>query len=82
MKPFSRADSDLVDPMPWARAWPWSRRCRARKTNGMCTGRCDLAPHGWEIPHCLERGMEWVRWVNGEYWSEAPTYESKFKELT
>jgi hypothetical protein len=58
-----------VDGLPWARAF--GRRCRARTDDG---ARCDLRPHGYEIDHALERGMDiprWsTRWTDGSYLSQ------------
>lgn len=56
---------DPADPrarqLPWAR--PLRRRCRARTATHPLGGRCELAPHGEDIDHALERGMGVVlRW--------------------
>ncbi len=65
----------------WAGPWPWSPRCRAVKEPprrqviggamrvGGHHGRCELQPHGPEIDHALERGLEYPRWstrITGE----------------
>ena len=63
-----------MDSLPWVQ-WPWSRRCKARlrrRANGLekrvYYGRCELSPHGKEIPHALERGMINIRWK--DYYNE------------
>lgn len=62
--------------LPWAGPWPWSPRCRAVHEPRINTqhpdaafpispgfyGRCELAPHGPEIDHALERGFHCPRW--------------------
>jgi hypothetical protein len=57
----------VLNPMPWATFL--GKRCKARLKRGEDStyhGRCDLkAGHYTESgddDHCLERGMEWVRW--------------------
>jgi hypothetical protein len=64
----------MTDGLPWSGPWPWSPRCRAVRDPeyiqaiggaywlGGQYGRCELAPHGPDIDHALERGLETPRW--------------------
>lgn len=68
----------FIDTMPWAGPWPWSRRCKAKKRktgDEYYYGRCELMPHWGTVPHCLERGMIWIRWNDGEVWATGPEYK-------
>lgn len=60
--------------LPWQKMF--GRRCktRFRSTRVDFHGRCELAPHGPEIEHALERGMVWVRWTGGAFRLETPHY--------
>lgn len=73
-----------VDETPWAGVWPWSKRCKARLTKDQDAeffGRCELAPHGPEMMHCLERGMIWVRWEDGGVIWTGPDYKIIYPEI-
>lgn len=51
--------------LPWAGRWPWSPRCRAvrePRPNSAWAGRCELAPHGPDVAHALDRGWDTPRW--------------------
>lgn len=55
--------------LPWARPWPWlpgrGGRCWARterRPSGLFMGRCELAEHGEDVDHALERGADTPRW--------------------
>lgn len=56
--------------LPWAQPFHWlpgrGGRCWARTERKSWSspywGRCELAQHGEDIDHALERGMDTPRW--------------------
>lgn len=68
------ARDKLLGILPWAK--PFRKQCRAELSldGDEYWGRCELAPHGKDIEHAVERGMIWIRWHDGPVRVEQPKY--------
>jgi hypothetical protein len=76
-----------AEDLPWSK-WPFGRRCRARREpragegKWQHFGRCELAPHGPEIDHALERGFDSPRWSTDWTDTQPLTTAGRPREMT